>query len=260
VRGWATRFGSARLAELYPDFDYERWSRRFATGYRTVQYIIVAIGVALLVRMYGLAQRPDWADGAENTTLFYFMLQMAPLALLALYSVVRHRKLFFQVSQEPKRTAMLQRRGLLDFVSGRTVAVAVGSYVFFVPFAIYVDLNVYGNATLSRQSIITLLGVSFVYALNAFVIYKQLYGRKNPLVSHEGRAQTIAMTVRSSVYGNIAVVWFVVLMSFVGKLDLQDWRPFALALFLVITTALSFVEVGSPPPRSPSQEPGETPT
>jgi hypothetical protein len=255
VRGWAANFGSERLAQLYPEFDYDRWSRRFATGYRAVHFVLVALGLALLARLYGLAQQPDWADRAENLLLFYFMLQMAPLALLALYSVVRYRKAFLQLAQEPKRKAVLQRRGLLDFVSPGAVAVAVASYVLFVPFAIWVDLSVYGNATLSRQCLITLFGVTMVYLFNGFVVYKTLYGRKNPFVSHEGRAQTIAMTVKSSVYGNIAVVWFVALMSFVGKLELKEWSPFALSMFFVITTLLSFIEVGSPPRTPPAEEP-----
>lgn len=258
VRGWAASYGSERLAELYPDFDYDRWSRRFATGYRGVHFILVAVGLALLVWMHGLAQRPDWADGAEALTLVYFGLQMAPLALLALYAVVRYRNVFLQSAQEPKRKAVLQRRGLLDFVSGGAVAIAVASYVLFIPFAIWVDLYVYDNATLSPQCYITLCAVTMVFLLNSFVVYKQLYGRKNPLVSHEGRARTIAMTVKSSVYGSIAVVWFVALMSFVGKLELKEWSPFALTVFLVITTLLSFIEVGSPPRKPPVEQPDAT--
>jgi hypothetical protein len=153
---------------------------------------------------------------------------------------------------------MLQPRGLLDFVSGRTVAVAIASYLLFIPFAICMDLYVYDNPTLSRQCLITLSGITFVYAFNAFVVYKQIYGRKNPLVSHDGRARTIAMTVKSSVYGSILVVWFVVLMSFVNKLELEAWSPFALTVFFVLTTLVSYIEVASPPEKPVEEEPGAT--
>jgi hypothetical protein len=239
VRGWTTNFGSGRMAELYPGFDYNRWAGAFATRFRAVNIVISVLGTLLLYRLFSHIQGPDWVDEATKLTIFYFLLQMSPLILLSLYSVVRYRKMLFQRAQEAKRTAILQRRGLFDFVSPIAVLVAVLSYLLFIPFAILVDLYVYKNASLSVYCYRAIAGVTLAYALNAFVVYKMLYGRKSPLVTHEGRARMIGMAVKSCVYGNIAVVWFVVFMSFVTKLALENWKPFALSVFLLITALLS---------------------
>ena len=241
IRGWTTNFGSGRMADLYPGFDYNRWASLFATRFRTVNIVIAVLGTWLLFRMFSVIQRPDWADEATKLTIIYFLLQMSPLILLSLYSVVRYRKLLFQPTQEAKRKATLERRGLFDFVSPFAVLVAVLSYLLFIPFAILVDLYVYQSASLSRYCYQAIGGITLAYAINAFVIYKMLYGRKSPFVSHEGRARTIGMAVKSSVYGSIAVVWFVVLMSFVTKLELESWKPFALSVFLLISALLSSV-------------------
>jgi hypothetical protein len=88
--------------------------------------------------------------------------------------------------------------------------------------------------------------VTLVYALNAFIIYKYLYGRKNPLVTHEGRVHTIGVTVKAGVYGSIAVAWFISVFGTLGVPGLQEWRPFALTIFLVITTLLCLFSVTAP--------------
>ena len=76
---------------------------------------------------------------------------MSPLALTALYAVVRYHKVLLQRSQETKRKATLQRRGLFDFVSPSVVYLAVLSYFLFVAYGIWLDLYVYDNTSLSRH-------------------------------------------------------------------------------------------------------------
>ena len=85
--------------------------------------------------------------------------------------------------------------------------------------------------------------------MNAFIIYKYLYGRKNPLVTHDGRVHTIGVTVKAGVYGSIAVAWFISVFGTLGQPGLQEWRPFALTVFLVISTLLCFI--GLTAPRKP---------
>ena len=76
--------------------------------------------------------------------------------------------------------------------------------------------------------------------------FDNMFGRKNPFVTHEGRVHMISMTVKSGVYSSIAVAWFLGLMGTLGQQELHDWRPFALTAFLGITAFLSFIEVGKP--------------
>ena len=171
------------------------------------------------------------------------MLQMAPLICTSVYAIARHHRVILQPTQEARRTATLQRRGLFDFVSPVAVAVAVLSYVLFVPYAIWVDLVIYGNATLSKQCLITLAAVTLVCMVNSVVVYKYLYGRKNPLLTQDGRAHAIGSNVRGAVYSSIIMIWFITVLSTFSKLDLEGWSPFALSTFFVITTYLSFREM-----------------
>jgi len=253
VRGWSAKFGSERFAQHYPGVDYQAWVERFATGFRAVNIAIAVIGLVLLGWLFNVIQRPGWAGVASGISPFYLMFQVSPLALLALYTVVRYYKVFLHPPQEARRTASLQRRGLLDFVSPTALTIAAVSFVLFFPFAILSDLYVYDNTTLSWSCYKAMGSVVFVYALNAFVVYKILYGRKNPFVSHEGRVHSIAMTVKSSVYTSTALVWFIVIGSFFTKLQLENWRPFAVTVFCVIVILISFMELTSPLRRSDSE-------
>lgn len=246
VRGWSANFGSERFAEQYPGFDYQRWVERFAFGFRAANFVIALLGVAILVWLFDVVQRPHWTGVANRLTPVYLLAQMSPVILLTLYVMVRYRKVFLQPSQEPKRTALLQRRGLFDFVSPLAVSIAALTFVLFFPFAILVDLYVYDNASLSWPCRRAMGSVVFVYALNAFIIYKMLYGRKNPFVTHESRAHSIGMTVKGCVYTCIAVVWFIVISSFFTKLELESWRPFAMTVFFVVIMLISFMELTSP--------------
>jgi hypothetical protein len=224
--GWAANYGSEKFAQLSPDFDYDRFIARFVAGYRAANIVIAVAGLFMLGWLTKLVRQPDWVTAVVDPLVWFFLLQMAPLALTALYAVVRYRKLLLQPSQEVKRKATLQRRGLFDFVSPFAVYFALASYVLFVVVAIYLDLNVYKNTSLSRHCISALIGVTLIYAANAFVIYKYLYGRRNPLVTQEARVHTIGVRVKGGIYSSIAIAWFISIFGILGQPGLTDWRPF----------------------------------
>jgi hypothetical protein len=249
VRGWVANFGSQRFAELYPDFEYGQWAERFATRYRAANFLITVLGVLLLGWLYTLTRHPQWVDEVTKPVLVYYFLQMSPVVLLGLYAVVRYHKVLLQPSQEVKRKAMLQRRGLFDFVSPVAVLVAVIGYFTFVAFAIYLDLVVHRNEALSRACLGAIGAVTLVYAVNAFIVYKYLYGRRNPLVTHEGRLHTIGVRVKGSVYSCIVVVGFISLMGTLARPELREWSPFALSVFFVIITLLGFRDLTAPTGR-----------
>ena len=150
VRGWERDYGSERFTQLYPGIDYNRWVGRFVTGYRAANIGIAVLGLLLLGWLFTRIQQPDWAGEVSTAAMMYFVLQMSPLALTALYTFVRYYKILLQPSQETKRKASLQRRGLFDFVSPFAVYFAVLSYFLFVVYGIWLDLYIYDNTTLSR--------------------------------------------------------------------------------------------------------------
>jgi len=98
--------------------------------------------------------------------------------------------------------------------------------------------------------------VTFAYALNAFVVFGFLYGRKkrNPLQTHADRVHTIGTVVKNSVRACIAVSLFASLFLTVVVLHfLNRWEPFALSSFFVITIFLHSNGVIAPP-RQPKED------
>jgi magnesium-transporting ATPase (P-type) len=180
----------------------------------------------------------------------YFMLQVLPLCLIGWFGVRFKHNVLKHSSPDGKRKAILQRRGLFDFVSPVVVFIAVSSYFLFVAFLIYIQQHPFpGFAGLA-----TIGGVTLVYAVNAFGVYKMLYGKKiNPIETHAGHLHTMSLTVKSCVYSCIACVAFISLNFTLVLLDLQRWEPFALSVFFV-TTALLCSMVFTARPRRPEAE------
>ena len=103
--------------------------------------------------------------------------------------------------------------------------------------------------------LVSLGAVTLVYAVNAVVVYAMLYGKKpNPYETHEGRVQTIGLSVKSSIYSCIACVAFLSLNFTLVLLDLQRWEPFAQSVFFVVCAFICLMGL-APPPHRPGQGP-----
>jgi hypothetical protein len=245
IRVEAARLPAQRLAQMYPGVDLASAHKRFLTQYRALTASIAVLGLLLLGWLFSYMQRPDWDDGpVEALVCAYFMVQtMLPLALVVWVGIrfnLKHKRSL----PEAKRTATLQRRGLFDFVSPFVVFVAALSYLLFAAFVLYLRQHPFPGFA----GLITLGAVTLVYALNAFVVYRMLYGKKtNPFETHEGRLRTIGLVVKSSVYSCIVVIVFLSLNFSLVMLDLQRWEPFALSIFFIITALLSSMGFAVPP-------------
>jgi hypothetical protein len=250
MRRQAASVPAERLAQLYPGVDVGLAQERFVIRYRAVNIGIAMLGLLLLGWLFNYMQRPDWTDGpVEVLVAGYFLVQALPLGFIAWF-LIRFNSVHKPAMLESKRKAVLQRRGLFDFVSPFVVFLAVLSYFLFVVFVIYILRHPFsGFAGLVNIGVITL-----VYVLEGSVVYAVLYGKKpNPFETHAGRLRTIGLVVKSSVYSCIACVAFISLNFTLVLLDLQRWEPFSLSVFLVITTMLSIMGLMAPP-RSPEDD------
>jgi hypothetical protein len=251
LRLLATSIPAERLAQLYPDVDLDVARERFVTRYRALNAGIAVLGLLLLGWLCSYMRRPDWRYvSVEVLVTVYAMLQMILPLSLVIWHGVRFNRVPRRELLEGKRKASLQRRGLFDFVSPFSVLFAVLSYVLFAGFVIYVQQRQFPGSS----GLITLGGITLIYALQAAVIYAALYGRKpNPFETHADRRRTIGLVVKCCVYSCIACVVFVSLNLTLGLLDLQRWQPLALSVFLVITALLSLMGMAAPP-RSPEAD------
>ncbi len=248
VRRRATGIPAERLAQLYPGIDFGRALRRFSTQYRALTIGIAVLGLLQLGWLFSYLRRPDWDEGVvEALVTVYFMVQMlVPLGFVVWLGVRYNKvhKIARNSLPEGKRTAILQRRGLFDFVSPFVVFLAVLSYFLFAAFVIYLRQHPFPGFA----GLLSLGAITLVFAVNAITVYWMLYGRKsNPFETHEGRLQAIGLTVKSSVYSCIVIVVYLSLNFSLRLLDLQRWEPFALSIFFVITALLASMGMTAPP-------------
>src|SRR6202008_4549077 len=105
---------------------------------------------------------------------------------------------------EAKRHAVLERRGLFDFVSPYVVLLAAVVFIFFVAFMIYI-IHFRENTFPVASGYFVLGVVVLSYVLSGLWMYKSIYGRKlNPYESHADRMHHIGLGVKSTVYTGIA--------------------------------------------------------
>ncbi len=242
-----------RLAQLYPGVDLDLGTRRFLTRYRTLNTCIALLGLLLLAWFFIYMRRPDWNEGPVIIlSAAYFMMQMLPLGYLALFGF-RFNKVYMRTLHEAKRKAILERRGLLDFISPFIVFVAVASYFLFVGFVLYTQSKPMPG--------LALVGVlTLTYVLEAIVVYRALYGKKStPLETHAARAHRIGLAVRVNVYSGILCTVFFAFVFTVDLLDLKRWVPLAQSVCLLITTLFCLMSLTSPQREPEVNEFGSSP-
>ena len=241
VRAQATSFPAGSLERLYPDTDLDLARERFLRRFRRVYMGIAVLGLLLLGWLTGYVRRPDWIEDPVVALLsVYYLLQMLPLVFVALLGF-RFNREYRRSMVEAKRKAVLQRRGLFDFISPTPVFLAVSSYFVFA--ALVIGIQPEPSPGFSLIGVLTL-----VYALQAYVVYRALYGRKtHPLETHARRVQAIGVTVRVCVYSCIVCVVFFSFTFLLDLLDLKRWMPFALSVCLLITSLLCLMGLSAPP-------------
>jgi hypothetical protein len=253
VRARTMSLPGERLAQMYPGVDVARAQERFLTRYSALHTVIAVIGLLLLAWLFGYVRRADWHDGPVKVliTVYFFVAQVFPLSLIV-WLGVRFNKEHKQSLPDRKRKAVLERRGLFDFVSPFAVVLAVLLYFLFAAFVFYIRQHPFPGFA----GLISLAGVTLIYAAIALVVYVMVYGRnRNPLDTHAGRLHSIGVAVKSGVYTCIVTVVYLSFNFALRLLDLQRWELFALCTFFVICALLSSLGVLKPL-RQPAAAPG----
>jgi len=243
ARAHALSVPTEQFQQLYPGVDLSSSVERFASRYRAFNTGIALFGFLLLGWLVSYMQNADWNLGSvKSLVTLYFIVQALPVGFIALLAVWA-RKFRDHPLAQSKRKAVLQRRGLFDFVSPLAVVLAVVAYFLFAAFVGYLQLHPFNGFA----GIKSMIGVTLIYSLVAIVVYTHLYGRKIPLQTDEARAHTIGLTVRIAIYTCILTVTFVSLIFALELLELKRWEPFALSVFLATTTLLSSMGLTAPP-------------
>ena len=227
-----TDISAERLTQLYPGLDHDRASERFFTRMRVGSAGVAVVGLVALGWLYSYMRQPDWSLGmviALNSV--YFVFQFLPL-LLAAWFTYRLYKAHEHAFSESKRTAMLERRRLFDFVSPSLVFLAVLAYLLFVALVIIFQRESFPG--------FFLVGVlTLVYALQARDVYRALYGKKyGPLDTHTVRTNRTGFAVKFGIYICIVNAVFFAFAFLIDLLDQKKWVPFAMSVLFVTVTLL----------------------
>ncbi len=241
-RAKAALLPADRLAQVYPGVDVRRVQERFLAQYRALATGIAVLALLLLAWLFVNVSGAEWNEGkAEALAIAYFLVAfMVPLFHFGRF-VARFNK--EHRPAEVKRTAILQRRGLFDFVSPYVVSLAVLAYFLFAAICFYVQRDPFPGFA---GPLINIGGITLVYAMNAIALYVTLYGKKNPLETHASRLHTIGLSVKGIVYSCIVIVVFSSLNFSLRLLDLKSWEPFALSIFFAICALLASAGFTSP--------------
>jgi MFS family permease len=237
---------------MYPGVDVGSAQGRFLKHYRALNNVIAVLGLLLLGWLFDYMRRPDWDDGPVEVllTIHFIVAQMLPLALIGWLGVKFNTK-YKRPLPQGRRTAVLQRRGLFDFVSPFVVLLAVVCYFLFAGFVLYLREHPFPGFA----GLVNLAGVTLVYAVQATIIYVMLYGKNwNPLDTHEGRLRTIGLAVRCNVYSCIIIVAYLSLNLALTKAELQRWEPFAMSVFFVIIALVASMGYAVPPRQPRADE------
>ena len=248
IRTGLKNISAERLRELYPGIDVGQAHERFLARYRAANTVVVAVGLLLLGWFISYMQRPSWDAGAVGGILTpYFLLQCSPIILIAWFTT-RFNKVHRRLLPEAKRKAILQRRGLFDFVSPFTVFLVILAYFQFVAFMFYVARHPFPGFG-GPFANIGILSLAYIL-LGAAVMYL-LYGRKiDPLQKHADRMRMISGV--ATYYAWILILTSISLsLNIAQKLvDLETWGPFAGTVFFLIVTLLN-LRTMTPRPRQP---------
>jgi len=257
IPAWTTRNLRAKAASsaehlvlMYPGVDVGQALERYLTQHRVLVRGISVLGLLLLGWLISDVWRADWnGDKAGRLAFAYFLVAMALPTIQLDRSLAR-----FKREHEParlKRTAILQRRELFDFVSPFIVCIAALTYLLFVAFMFYVEQHPFpGFGGALANIVILTLG----YAFFAFVTYNLLYGKnRSRFETHEGHVQRIGLAVKGGVFVCIATTVNASITIALQLLDLESWGPFAGSIFFTMLTFLFYIGFAALP-RKPEAD------
>lgn len=257
IRTALAKIPAERLTELYPGVDVGQAHERFIARYRAANTVVAVLGLLLLGWFLRYMQDPAWDEGTVGGIITaYFFLQYLPLALIT-WLTTRFNKVHRRSSPGGKRKAILQRRGLFEFVSPLTVVLAVLSFLLFASFAFYIEQDPFPGFA---GPFVNIGIVMLMYVWLGAVLYWLLYVRKtDPLQTHADRMRMIGVVVNRYAWTCILIPTLVSL-SFARKLlDMPTWGPFAGSLSLLILALLTLPGLLALPRQSEADGLGSNP-
>jgi hypothetical protein len=207
---------------------------------RAVNWGIAVFGFALLGAFIVYVPFKAWDDFAR----FYLMLQCAPMvvATLVFYRAIHE---IGSARPEPKRRAVLQRRGLFDFVSPVAVGIAVLCYCLYVAYLFYIARKPFDGFA---GVWVNVAGMTLTYLVGTVVAWRALYGKKtHAFETHEGRINGMHLAVRMMVFMCIFSAVGLSLDLTIKYFELDRWIPFMSCAGMALLPVMFYLTIKAPP-------------
>ncbi|MDJ0792791.1 MAG: hypothetical protein QNI98_01015 [Woeseiaceae bacterium] len=216
---------------LYPR-PLEHYEGKRST-YRTLNYVIVAIGIAAFVALTTVDfNRKTFG----NTAFWYFLLQIVPMLWIE-HTLRAELKLMRELNTRSTRSADLSPRRLFDVMSPALfwsiVVVYLGFWVFVTWFRQF-DYPWFGGY--QNNLIITAMNVFF-----ASILGWQLYGKKlNPHQTDEDRMRHTRRIAMLLGLVSIAATLYAVMTILLSAAEYREFQPFARSVYFQVIAFMSF--------------------
>ena len=223
--------------KLYPGLSGDLAKTQGKRGlriFRSVNYAIAVLGLAILAAMALSGYRPDLEGGDEIFVLAYFLLQACPLFYAELKEFQRYRLMRSTYEGKRRKAALVPRR-LFDFVSPTSVGAAV--LLYFAWLGYYLGDRGFGTSW-EGETYFTVFGVAAMNLFFAASIAKQLYGKRaNPYQAHKDQLQQIGSKARVMVSASIGISLFLVITIAVDRYGLEVFDPPLTSLYMQFCAA-----------------------
>ncbi len=234
-----------RVRQVIKDYPVKQYPRLYIRSvdyyelglkiYQFINILLLVIGFAVLVFL--VVKDSQEVEPVEGVfVLFYFMLQMSPFMLMELSSF-SYFKQMRKLNLKKVKTAVLQPRGLFDFISYKMIVLAVISNLLCITVVAYLD-----GFKLERGSDTVVLFFTLLLAnlLFAFIIRLNISGKKiNPLQSMTDRLKQTKTVVNTLVTMSIIQSLFVMMIQVMDYYQLDFYRSTFISLFLQVIAWIS---------------------
>jgi peptidoglycan/LPS O-acetylase OafA/YrhL len=214
--------------KLYPIEDKSIKTKLKTFTFINALVVIIGLGILAISITNGNDDLLGWDDKAVLVS--FLMLQYLPMLYFGVQSFT-YLKLMRKKSESEDRSANLQPRKFLNFVSKPLITTAISSYFLCVLTVIYFVQNPFDGFA----GLVNILGVTVIYAGLAFGIYQKLYGKKrNPLQTSEDRSIETIVVIKLLVLTAICSSLYLSISLILASMDLRDLGNVIYSLYLQI--------------------------
>lgn len=220
---WVKKRISNRLESHPPDeypklYPISNQSIQFTLKtFKLLNWGVVLFGLFILAAtiISGSDELLNW--DTQSMLTMYFMIQMMPFINLG-FSGFKYQQMMRQVSQPSLRTALLQPRGIPDFVPKLFLIATLLTLLFYIGTVIYVQENPFPGFVGYWNIVFVILTNAFYY----FMIHRIIGGKKNdPHQSHEDRMIHTRLIVKLLALAAIMSNLFLTINLFLSVLELR---------------------------------------